>query len=325
MNCRVDEKFTTYESSMEAISKLTYNEMKTFLHRVYLSSLVRDIQHTEITDMAIGDAINIYLKRNPITITGEVKNVTSRYICDKGSLPNELPYILLKFDYGESDRESDEDIDTEFKVKIEQVVDPIHNVTQKELTIIITPPLYIISELEGIDMDMTKGRYYYDEKERIVENSKIYYSIGNKITFKKGPNAKKRKDMYGDLPKIMLHYLKDHATHLIALTRRLTENYRTYHISTAKTATYSFLIIGRFYKIYNLDIPYDIVKLIAKLVWDSRYDNELWRNIECRFDHYDEKHHMEVQEDYSCMKWYEHPNILPDFKGRYFQREQYFA
>jgi len=64
--------------------------------------------------------------------------------------------------------------------------------------------------------------------------------------------------------------------------------YQQYFIAGAQSATMCFLMIGKFYPRalsglsddeqtnWNCYIPMDVIRLIAKHVWDSRYDNKIW-------------------------------------------------
>ena len=311
--------FTTYKNSMETISTLTFEETKKFLNRVYISSLVRERQHTENTKMSIYDALNIYIKRNSI-VGDEITYIEAEYICDHDEPPQIPPYISLNIEYGKpfngkmfEDEEAQTTCSSIFKVKI-----------LPKLQIIIEPPLH-----NAIDMPL-KINNFIDRLNiihEIIDKTSVFYDIisddkeNSNLQFIKGPNRKKRNDIYGEFMEIIIPYIKKHAINLLELTERVRMKYQKYHIGKVKSACYAFLIIGRFNKICDIDVPYDIVKLIAKYVWKSRYNNEIWKTP---IKEKQNNERMCLEEDYSYMEWYQHPNMLPDFQGLHFQQYQYF-
>lgn len=115
-----------------------------------------------------------------------------------------------------------------------------------------------------------------------VDEARLEYELDmrtkNVVVVK--PKKKTREDIYGPLLKLFHNYfIRDkHMFHLMNLVSRVQHMYNRYHIGKAKVATMMFLIIGRFYAIEGVSqkLPYDVVKIIAKDVWESRYDNTIW-------------------------------------------------
>lgn len=135
-------------------------------------------------------------------------------------------------------------------------------------------------------------------------------------------NNKQRKDIYGSLlPSVVDMYIKnDFAKTLMEKCINLNDKYNKYHILSAHSASLCFLIIGRFHSSNLLSeqkIPYDVIKLIAKIVWDTRYDNDVWgvgyveNNYPMKFvdtdSTYDEDHYNDNFSPYGWCPWYEPP------------------
>ena len=124
----------------------------------------------------------------------------------------------------------------------------------------------------------------------LLESSRVKYDITKDFTGKdvkviSKSNSKKLKDIYGGmLSEVMRFYIREaNAQKLMFMALDTTQDHNEFHISEARAATVTFLIIGRFRqsdllgeKFGVLRLPYDVVKLIAKMVWNTRFATEAW-------------------------------------------------
>lgn len=120
------------------------------------------------------------------------------------------------------------------------------------------------------------------ENIRNFQSKVLTYSVSRKTNNSKticykmvsGPNSTDRKNIYGEFIARFIKYFftEQKVFELFEIADNISKSYNKYNIGKAKAATMEFLLIGRF----RLPLVYDVVKLIGKYVWDSRYDNSVW-------------------------------------------------
>ena len=183
-----------------------------------------------------------------------------------------------------------------------EIVPPKHHVK---------PPPYKRSDCISEDSKII-WTYYQSSGRKQKQSGIDGWSIESKL------NNKERKDIYGPLLSSVVNlYIKTNFSRtLIDKCITLNNKYNKYHILSAHSASLCFLMIGRFHSdllLENKKIPYDVIKLIAKMVWDTRYDNYVWGvgDIENLYpikvvendSTYDEDHFSDNYSQYGWQPW----------------------
>lgn len=104
------------------------------------------------------------------------------------------------------------------------------------------------------------------------------YIIKSKLT-----TSKERNLIYTDvLLKAVVNLLitNGHADLMLRKCQNLYEIYNKHFITSAQSSTLYFLLIGRFQQkaIHHSFVPMDVIRYIAKIIWESRYENNVWGN-----------------------------------------------
>ena len=257
------------------------------------------------------------------------------YIDPKESGPTQIyPNILyITFRYGEEmvvDKLYEDDDDNYYLTEEEKTLKNIYEIVIRDgllFSVEITPPDHHIKappyKRNECVSDDAKIKWTHNPHLNRKQQSGIDgWSIDSKL------NNKQRKDIYGKLlPAIVDSYIKNgFARTLIEKCVNLNDKYNKYHILSAHSASLCFLMIGRF-RFSDLlqyqKIPYDVIKLIAKIVWGTRYDNNVWgvgyveNNYPMEFTRtdstYDEDHYRYNYSRYGWLPWYE-PRRLRNVK-----------
>lgn len=178
---------------------------------------------------------------------------------------NIYPRINISFSHGEplsAKRFVYDDVKTAFNnnysIRIE------YNVEGDEYMLTIKQPIQCVS----------KPPYQnWQHCDKIIEKGTAkYFILGGTKNITAGVGA--NEISYDILPKIISFYVeKGHMETMMDNCRQLKRTFNKSFSVKAKSATLCFLIIGRFRFNY---IPYDVIKLIAKKVWDSRFTLSEW-------------------------------------------------
>jgi hypothetical protein len=86
--------------------------------------------------------------------------------------------------------------------------------------------------------------------------------------------AKTLNDIYGNILKEVRDFFINERNmwEMLAKCKSLHRVHNANFIAGAKAAVFMFLMIGRF----RSSIPYDLIRMIAKKVWESRYNKDVW-------------------------------------------------
>lgn len=264
------------------------------------------------------------------------------------------PRIVIKFRYGDIitakeyvERCDPKELDNYYRLEIKN--------KHGYLQISILPPAH---HVEDPPYERTTGPW------KISKNAKIKWILGQQHVSKKQqcgiPNCiiksplattDARRRIYGVplLKAIVDFYITQKmAETLMNECHAINLTYQYHFIAGAQSATLCFLMIGRFYpkalsglsdeeqKNWNYIIPMDVIRLIAKHVWDSRYENKIWgtdteeilaipqhcdayehQSVYYDEDHYDEDHYSQCDNNgpHGWVPWYK-PRPRRDRRGR---------
>ncbi len=262
-------------------SKYTSAQLNTLLDLMYTAVRNRQIRRWNVFSSAVENAISIYLKNNPLLVNGE--RVEFMY-CVHYEPQHEVNRRLIKdhtlkiyFLYGDEyygkifkDAHASEDLHK-----------PRYDLSISQTQISLKPPIHHVVDCPTTQRTESGLRFESEITDPVT--IKWEQANGKPMTLI-GPDKKTRKDVYGDLEKPLIDYFinKKHAYRLLDLAHRVYIKYHTYPIGKAKAATMTFLIIGRCRGIYaapNMPICYDVIKIIAQMIWESRDDHVLWSTI----------------------------------------------
>jgi len=125
----------------------------------------------------------------------------------------------------------------------------------------------------------------YNIRNDISESAEVNYvteiGVENGFIRKSKCSSRDIKNIYGGMLKeIESFYVKgDRMKELFKMCKDINTRYSGNFITSAKSAVFTFLLIGRYYQTSlheTLNIPYDVIKLIAQKVWGTRCDKEVW-------------------------------------------------
>lgn len=244
-----------------------------------LSKAIADAGYSEI----LGKNLWVYCCPSFRDTNYKNKNGPSMIYCTR---------IGIYFNYGESitakkymDDEEPRVIDDEYKIEIR---------LKKSLEIKIEPPAHHVKTPPyenrtgaGNIRDSAKIKWILEQPVSRRQNCDIPKCIIKSPL----PNSHMRKSIYGQelLKSLVDFYItKGNAKLLLDHCTRIISKYDQHFITSAHSTTMYFLTVGKFcpkaltglsvedQSNWNHIIPYDVIKLIAKHVWESRYENEIW-------------------------------------------------
>ena len=268
-------------------SKFTSEQLNGLLDLTFTAIRIRQMRRQAVTAEAIKNAVEIYIRNNPFIVDGvEVHfNYFGHFTPGNEDRRKYVPpEICVTFNYGESytgrvfehDREESTH-DPEYKLVISwqymTLCPPVHHV--------VVPP--VLRTEEG------RMRFSSDITDDVaIKWINKYGRTPMQIT---QPDKKTRNDVYGDLLRPFIqHFITDkHANGLLETACRVYRAYHMFPIAKAKAATMTFLIIGRCKKLCGESgtaICYDVIKMIAQMVWASRTDQALWSIVTPDVDGY---------------------------------------
>jgi hypothetical protein len=255
---------------LEITSQYTDHELDLALNTMFTAIKIRQNRRVVFKENATTNAVLNYFKSKPF-----ITDVWCWHHYIPGVHTNDKYFpemVELAFDYGEDytgiqyitkwGRGEERTLHPRYMVKIER------NSYNMCVVSLIPPTHHVIS------LPTT-----YLKSEEAVRNATIKCVIQDGIVgVLEGTDKRTRINIYGDLLKPFVKYfLTDmNAVKIINQASDVYTSYEYHHISKTDSATTAFLIIGRFRELGGFRVPYDIVKMIAKKVWKSRYQNDVW-------------------------------------------------
>lgn len=146
-------------------------------------------------------------------------------------------------------------------------------------------------------------------------------------------SAAKRRAIYGkELLDAFVDFYITRNTARLTLSEccSINKKYKEHFIAGAWSATMCFLMIGRFHPksltglseenqaLWRMNIPVDVIRYIAKMIWESRYDNNVWgTKVDVRSQKvdwslrnatslwYDEDHYVGYPAPHGWTPWFE--------------------
>jgi hypothetical protein len=307
-------KLFEYDTATQISRKLTNNQLNTLLKNAEKIFIERQLLRFNVIEESICRVLEKYIisemSENLLDIFQNISvnycpqfnefdymNKSQKKRCAhqkcKGCYITRSHALEINFDHGESlkakrykDDDEEQQFDNSYAIRINCTRKGDYIQHSYKNNISINAPVYHISPPPYKN---------YDERVAFYKSGKVKYDLDTgkvKSQFKK----KTRKDVYGDiLPAVKKLFIEEGlAELLIDKAKALFDKHSNHLIIEARAATIQFLMIGRF----RMDIPYDVTKYIAKMVWNNRYQ---WR-IEEIEDIQPEKGCWEKVEDYPTLR-----------------------
>jgi hypothetical protein len=259
-----------FESAIDLMNRLTFAEQDKLLSGLMICrNLIRE-RRLGCYQEIYSDVIRRYIEKHPVSDAKCVMHWV--YDDTEGS-------IHLRFEYGDPQIVQEWDND-----ESRATIVPTFAVKIGDNQISLSAPDINIFSYPMVSLSSFSERQKKREQYNIVYNLEWPNMLPECNPTTKMPR-KVLNDVYEGFDKKFINWFKVHAHSLQKIRREMWQDYYWMFSNRALCAVMSWLIIGRFRLKIQFGgngresiIPYDIVKLIAKQVWETRTDRDLWRN-----------------------------------------------
>jgi hypothetical protein len=294
--------------ALEESGRLTNEELfklLTVMNTVVKTRLSRRIN---MEFYVVQKAICSYFKRNPFIIDGKLIKMKSVFLSRD---PSMRITTNMSFKFGEiyrGVRYTDQDpnwthiIYSGYKLSITNFIDYTAGSKNKLYAVKLSPPLHHVLKLPTDRGDPKSDEEYIDEASLVFNNARTHNIPEFCTKLDRAQeyycHRESHDSIHGDLLQAFMGYFirGGRTVEIMDLISHIFHQYHLYPIGKTRSATMAFLIIGRHRLLAEyIKMPYDVVQLIARKVWNTRYEVDSWRVI-----------NKETYDPISCTQYEDH-------------------
>lgn len=291
---KMDKYLSIHRKALEETSKYTDRELMLMLKNLTMAVKIRKYHRMDLVGIYIRDVVSAYFRKHPAPFMNDgiiwfsFRPQSEDEPLDQSVLKRSFKSSpIIKFGFNHGDMPTFEYGEDDIPIGYHEY-DAGYEISLTDGLLIVTPPPHRVTS--------TPTRYNRWEK---CMAASVYYVFGRYASgcrIVKGPNVKQRKDIYEDFLKVVTGYFFGKDRHAQQLHLEILKAYadcQTFPILRAYTCTVAFLACVWRRRVFQqlilptktpqvgirgIVIPPDISRLIAKLIWATRYNNPDWNH-----------------------------------------------